>query len=64
MRVLVIFGTKVEVIESAYVPRLGERVDMFCTPLPEVKTVIAWPSKSRIESAGISEHVDAIVMVR
>ena len=62
MKILVInqFGRK-EVKDSDFLPRVGDKVDMFQNPLPTVFEVVCWPSKEQIKDFGF--EFDAIIRV-
>lgn len=65
MKILVInaFGNA-EKILSDFVPRIGDKVDMFCTPMPTVTEVLAWPTKERLAEFGpYYENLDVIITV-
>lgn len=57
-----VFG-KVEVREVAFVPRVGDHVDLWYRPLPSVRQVIAFPSADSLAAMRIAEPVDAVVLV-
>lgn len=63
MNILVISQVgKHEVINSDFVPRVGDKIDLFYEPLPEVTQVVAWPSNERLKAIGLNQHeIDAIV---
>ena len=46
------------------VPRIGDRVDVFYEPLPQVTQVVWCPSKTRMEALNLQSHVDIIITVR
>lgn len=46
-----------------FLPRIGDNIDSFYSPLPIVKKVVLWPSKERLADYGISTNFDAIIMV-
>ena len=54
-----------EVKESDILPRVGDQVDMFYSPLPSVDQVVLWPSDEWISSLGIKlkVKVQAVVTV-
>ncbi len=67
MNILVIsqFDCSRKIVTSDFIPRVGDRIDMFCRPLPIVSEVIAWPSEERLQQASaelFSEEIDAIVI--
>lgn len=61
MRILFVdeMGNNV-LMETDILPRVGDKVDMFCRPFPVVKNVLLFPSKELLEEFEINE-VDAIV---
>ena len=55
---------KGELVKSDFVPRVGDKVDMFYDPLPTVTSVVAWPSKDRLAAINMSGYsVNVIVTV-
>ena len=67
MKVLVIgkFGCN-KIVTTDFVPRVGDKIDMFYEPLPTVKSVIAWPSEARLatlDAGGFSEKIEAVLIV-
>lgn len=65
MKVLVInqFGNG-QIVTTDFVPRVGDRIDMFYEPLPTVTGVVAWPSEARLKTLkadGFSERIEAII---
>ncbi len=53
-----------KVISVEHIPRIGERVDMFCEPLPRVKDIINYPRKERLEILKAEKlNIAAIVVV-
>ena len=64
MKILVInqIGTN-RVINSNFVPRIGDSVDLFYSPLPRVTCVVAWPNDVRLREVGIEEKIDVIIIV-
>jgi hypothetical protein len=61
MKILVIneFGDNC-IVDSEVVPRVGDKIDMFCEPLPTVTQVLFWPSEERLASI-CSVDVDMII---
>lgn len=46
---------------SDILPRVGDRIDLFCLPYPTVSSVLLWPS---MESLALwDKDIDAIVTV-
>ena len=65
MKILVVdeFGNA-EKILSDFVPRIGDKVDVFCTPIPTVTEVWAWPTKERLAELGSHyQDLDVIITV-
>jgi hypothetical protein len=50
-----------ELKTSDFLPRVGDRVDMFYNPLPTVTQVVCWPSERQMATLGVK--VDAIITV-
>lgn len=66
MTILIVneFG-QTAVRESEFLPRIGDKIDLFYEPLPTVTGVVAWPSPERIKALGSTDYtVCAIVAVR
>ncbi len=66
MKILIIdqFG-QAEIKESLFVPRVGDKIDMFFGPLPSVTQVVVWPSIERLQAIGeLSQNIDAIITVK
>ena len=65
MKILVInqFGNG-QIKDSAVIPRIGDKVDMFYEPLPTVTSVVMWPSKERITQLQYDNlQIEAIITV-
>lgn len=65
MKILIVSTIgKGEVKESDFIPRIGEKVDMFYHPMPTVTSVTNWPSKELLKQVS-AENMDikAIVTV-
>ena len=65
MKILVInqFGNG-QIKDSAVIPRIGDKVDMFYEPLPTVTRVVMWPSKERITQLQADKlQIEAIITV-
>lgn len=67
MKVLVInqFGDN-KIVTTDFIPRTGDKVDVFYEPMPSVISVVAWPSKGRLKAVqadGFSDRIEAIVVV-
>ena len=64
---ILIIDTKYKMNELTsvnFMPRIGERVDVFYSPLPTVKDVVHIPSKSTRKSFGYDGYyLDAIIFV-
>ena len=63
MRFLVVNQYGQSVIESGEViPRVGDKIDLFCQPYPTVSTVLMYPSKRTLNglSAG---NIDVIAII-
>lgn len=63
MQILIInqFGNG-EVKTVNFIPRVGDRIDMFYSPSPTVTGVLCYPSKSTLESVKAGNlQIDAIV---
>lgn len=64
MNILVVNGYgKYEILASDFVPRIGEKVDLFYEPLPSVTSVVAWPTRERLNALKINDDIDAIITV-
>lgn len=66
MRLLILSGNgNSGIIESNFVPRIGDKVDMFYKPFPTVTHVLCWPSDDLLASRGtyVSSDIDAIITV-
>jgi hypothetical protein len=46
-----------------FIPRIGDSVDMFYSPPPIVRRVIAYPGKEILEYVSTEEPIDALVYV-
>lgn len=65
MKILIIdFAGRNKIVDSDFIPRIGDRVDMFYEPSPTVNCVLCWPSLGRLRELKIDVHVDAIVTVK
>jgi hypothetical protein len=51
--------------ETPVLPRVGDRVDLFCVPLPTVTSVILWPARERLDQleVDITIDIDALITV-
>jgi hypothetical protein len=65
MKLLIINGFgKGEIKESDFIPRVGEKVDMFYRPMPTVSQVVNWPSKEVLKQVNAENiNIQAIVTV-
>ena len=66
MNLLIInqFGKSKTVI-SDILPRIGDRLDLFYEPCPEVTMVLLWPTNERLKSLNASDkHIDAVIAVK
>tara|TARA_R110000850_G_scaffold217964_1_gene343540 strand:- start:491 stop:697 length:207 start_codon:yes stop_codon:yes gene_type:complete len=63
-KILVInqFG-KGEIKDSDFLPRVGDKVDMFYEPLPTVTQVVMWPSKERLSALKHNSFLDVIAII-
>jgi len=54
-------------IDTDFIPRVGDKIDMFYEPLPTVTSVVAWPSIKRLDALKIIRSnkykIDAIITV-
>lgn len=65
MRILIITEAgKGKVVDKGMIPRVGDKIDMFYQPFPEVSSVLLWPSIERLNEIGFSENIEAIITVR
>ena len=65
MKILVLnqFGNW-KIKDSAVIPRVGDKVDMFYEPLPTVTQVVMWPSKERLQQLQDDKlDIEAIIIV-
>ena len=66
MKMLVInkFGQNTLFHEVDFIPRIGDKIDVYYEPLPTVTMVVAMPSDKRIEAidSSIKDVIDAIVI--
>jgi len=52
-------------IATGPLPRVGDKVDMFYSPLPTVEQVILWPRPETLDNLTTDyEGIDALVFVR
>ena len=57
------FGNR-QIKDSAVIPRVGDKVDMFYEPLPSVTQVVMWPSKERLAQLQADKlEIEAIITV-
>ena len=65
MKLLIINGLgNGEIKESDFIPRVGEKVDMFYHPMPTVSQVVNWPSKEVLKQVNAENiNIQAIVTV-
>lgn len=53
-----------EIYQRDFVPRVGDKIDIFYDPLPTVTSVVFWPSKARQRALGLEyQNIEAIVTV-
>jgi hypothetical protein len=54
-----------EIFDRQFVPRVGDKVDVFYEPMPTVNTVVAWPSRTKLRQLGIDDkiQIEALVTV-
>ena len=65
MKLLVIseYGQS-KVVTSDILPRIGDSVDLFYSPLPKVSVVVLWPSEDKLEALDDNlTDIDAIITV-
>jgi hypothetical protein len=66
MKILVLDSLgSIEVVDSEFLPRVGDKVDMFYEPLPTVTSVVVWPTKKRLKQIKADNlNIKAIITVR
>lgn len=64
MKILIInhYGQSA-VRETKCIPAIGTQVDLFYKPAPEVQRVVHLPSKELLASCGMTEEMDAVILV-
>ena len=51
--------------EVSFIPRVGDKIDVFYRPYPEVFSALAYPSVDTIKSLGVEcGNLDAIITVK
>lgn len=67
MRVLIIdnFVGKAVIKETGFIPRLGDRLDLFYEPYPTVDGLLIWPTEKTLEPfSGLGldlSRIDAVI---
>ena len=57
------YGQKAEIFNAKYLPRVGDKIDLFCEPFPTIDGVIVFPSEKLQKELNVV-GVDAIIYVK
>lgn len=65
MNILIIAenGENKVILDTNFVPRVGDIVDIFCNPRPKVEIVLLYPSEETLRSLETDTKIDVIVTV-
>jgi len=59
----VVFEQQIRITNAKFLPRVGDRIDMFHEPFPTVDVVILFPSLALQKKLNVSD-IDAIIYVK